>query len=1019
MDNVRDQLIKAIQNESEKFKSTYLWLEQAMPQSFFADIKFEDILLITHSLMGFHHENFYSQINLAKGAIVLCLEQPQADIKILEKFSHHGIKYYCTHVSNQPPLIEGVKEKLRIVLIDFFEAIETASFPFNDQEKHKLKGLVQERNNKVSDVEFEKLVKQISTRFLATLPLDRVALAMDMFFRAQDVDHCQYEVRYNEDWEKTQQPSMHIVLAWKNTSKADFFYHLAKVICRHHLIMKKVYASHISPHTESSILIMVIGLQGADQRPAWQVADIDDFLKELVTVKYFAQMDLIDQIFTSSGTLRGNLSNFLRASIDFIHQVLVRVDAYQYTPASIEEAICQHPDLIKKCCEAFEYKFHPEKNDIVEYRKRRDQFQQAVSDLDTGKENLDKLHKNVLGQLMNFIEFMLKTNFYRSNKIALSFRLNPEYLNHVPFDRKVVFPVLPYAIFYMKGLCFFGFHIRFKDLARGGLRTVIPKRKEFSKIERNEVFMENYSLALTQQKKNKDIPEGGAKGVIFLESTNAIEMEKEVYLGELKKQKLSQSEIDAKLNQAVQIEKMYYLHQAQRAFVDSLLTIVNCEADGTLKAKNLVNYYLKPEYLYLGPDENMHDETIVWIAGHSKKYGYKPGSSFISSKPRIGINHKEHGVTSLGVNVYMHEVLKYLGIDPEKQTFTVKMTGGPDGDVAGNQMKNFYNYYPKTAKLLATIDVSGTIYDPNGLDLAELVRLFDLEKPINHYNPEKLSEGGFLVDTQKKKDHTDYIQLTLCWRKKNGKLVQDWLSGNEMNSLLRHNVHQTVADVFIPCGGRPATLNAENYTDFLDMQKKPTSRAIVEGANLYLTPKARQELEDLGVIIIKDSSANKGGVTASSHEVLCGLALSDEEMLKYHNEIVKETLEIVKQRSLDEAKLLIRTHQEDGSAMTVISEKISEKINLYTYQLLDYFETIALSNDTNDPLMRCFLAYCPQFLREKFADRLIQEIPDMHKKAIIACYLASKVVYNRGLNWNPTLIGILPVLLADPEIGLS
>lgn len=1018
MDNVRDQLIKAIEKESEKFREYYLWLEQSMPKEFFADVKFEDIILITHSLMGFHLENDYSQINLKRGAIVLCLEQPDADIKILKKFSLNGIKYYCAHVSNQHPPIKGVKSKLRVVVIDFFEANESVIAPFSDKDRKRLKGLVQERNPDVVDNEFDNLLRQVNSRFLATVPLERIALAIDMFFRAQTRDHCQYEVRYNEDWKVSHGPSMHIVFAWKNTSKANFFYHLAKVIYRHNLIMKGVHASRINPHTENNILIMVIGLQGADGRPAWESADIDDFLKELVTVKYFVQNDLIEKNFVEKKLVRGNIANFIRSLIDFIHQVLVQLDAYKYTPKSIEETLCQHPDLVQLICKAFEHKFHPEHHNIKAYREIRDQVAASIKDLDTGKENIDEQHKNILNQAINFIEFTLKTNFYRNNKVALAFRLDPTYLDQVPFDRKTIFPVLPFAIFYIKGLCFFGFHIRFKDLARGGLRTVIPKRKEFIDLERNEVFMENYSLAYTQQKKNKDIPEGGAKGVIFLDCSDQIELEKEVYTEELKKQHLKQSEIDSKLSASLRIEKLYYLHQSQRSFVDALLSLVNCEADGTLCSKNIYSYYYKPEHIYLGPDENMHTEIIEWIAAQSKHYHYKPGSSFISSKPKIGINHKEHGVTSLGVNVYMHQVLEFLGIDPKKDSFTVKMSGGPDGDVAGNQMKNLYHYYPNTAKLLATTDVSGTIYDPIGLDLKELVRLFDLEKPISFYNPELLNEGGFLVDTTQKREQSNYSQQTLCWRKKEGKLIEDWLSGNEMNSLLRHNVHQTIADIFIPCGGRPATLNINNYTDFLDRQNNPTSKAIVEGANLYLTAKARKELEQLGVLIIKDSSANKGGVIASSYEVLCGLALKDTEMLEYHPQIIKETLAVIEKRSLDEAKLMLKAYKDQGLPLTEISDKVSQKINLYTYQLLDYFENIHLSNDPNDTLIRCFLDYCPKFLQQKFQKRLIDEIPDGHKKAIISCYLASKVVYGKGLDWSPTLVGLLPVLLSHPDFKL-
>jgi glutamate dehydrogenase len=59
-----------------------------------------------------------------------------------------------------------------------------------------------------------------------------------------------------------------------------------------------------------------------------------------------------------------------------------------------------------------------------------------------------------------------------------------------------------------------------------------------------------------------------------------------------------------------------------------------------------------------------------------------------SSKKGAGINHKEFGVTSEGVVVYLVTALKrVLNIDPAKQPFSVKITGGPDGDVAGNLIR--------------------------------------------------------------------------------------------------------------------------------------------------------------------------------------------------------------------------------------------------------------------------------------------------------------------------------------------
>ena len=149
------------------------------------------------------------------------------------------------------------------------------------------------------------------------------------------------------------------------------------------------------------------------------------------------------------------------------------------------------------------------------------------------------------------------------------------------------------------------------------------------------------------------------------------------------------------------------------------------------------------------------------------------------------------------------------------------------------------------------IDMSGTIFDPKGLDLEEVVKLFKEQKPLRHYPPEKLSDGGFLLDARTKREQTAYAQQTLCWKKVNGKLIEDWLSGNEMNHLLRHNVHQVKADVFIPGGGRPRTLNEQNYKDFLDETGKPTSKAIVEGANLYLTPAADADSKSSMLLLSK------------------------------------------------------------------------------------------------------------------------------------------------------------------------
>ncbi|MBS0621514.1 MAG: NAD-glutamate dehydrogenase, partial [Verrucomicrobia bacterium] len=898
----------------------------------------------------------------------------------------------------------------------FTEAVETGKLPLPKEKIDALRVQVQERNPELTDHDLKSLLSSINTRFLSSLPLDRLALALDMFFRAKTRDHCQYEVRYNDNWQTTGIPSMQVVLAWRNTPKLDFLYRLARLVKRHGLVMQQVNATYIDPYGKRSILIMAIGLHGSLGQAAWEAADVPDFLRELVTLKYFGGFTEIIETFVTPGLLRGNLANLLKSMAYFIHQVLLNVDPHFYTLASVTEALCRHPQLTVQVCEAFEAKFDPDKHNLKHSEEICKNIEEQIKLLDTGHEVNDIRRKNVLHQAVVFVRYTLKTNFYRNNKCAFSFRLDPHYLDEAPFDRQSLFPELPFAIFFIKGMHYLGFHIRFRDLARGGLRTVFPESHEQMAIELNGVFREAYGLAYTQQKKNKDIPEGGAKAVIFLKPYERLKAEQEILQRELQLSDLNPEEIELKLRNYVREEKTEYLEQTQRTFVDALLSLVNCYPDGTLKAKHIVDYYKKPEYLYLGPDERLESPMLQWIAQHSKRYGYKPGGSFISSKPLTGINHKEYGVTSLGVNVYMHEMLKYLDIDPAKQPFTVKISGGPDGDVAGNQILNLYRDCPNTAKLVAITDISGTIRDDQGLDLKELVTLFHAARPISFYPPDKLSEGAFLLDRRTTKEESAYVQKTLCWRKIDGVVVRDWVSSNEASRLFHTNLHQTPADIFIPAGGRPRALNEGNLEEFLTPEGAPTARGIVEGANLYLTPKARILLQDRGVLVIKDSSANKCGVICSSFEVLEGLVLSEEEILEHKKTYVAQVLQILRSRALDEAHLLLGTHRTTGQCLTDLSDQTSEKINAFTDQLLSFLEPLALPSSLADPLNLCFESYAPPLLRERYRERLHASVPEGHKKAIIASKIASNLVYHRGLDWHPSVVEVLPLLWKDQAI---
>ena len=164
--------------------------------------------------------------------------------------------------------------------------------------------------------------------------------------------------------------------------------------------------------------------------------------------------------------------------------------------------------------------------------------------------------------------------------------------------------------------------------------------------------------------------------------------------------------------------------------------------------------------------------------------------------------------------------------------------------------------------LSAIVDGSGVLHDPNGIDRSELTRLAKARKTVSEIDRSKIGPGGYLILLEDK-------SFTLP----SGEVIADGLT-------FRNTAHlRFKADMFVPCGGRPQAINLSNVNQLFDAEGKCHFKYIVEGANLFITQEARERLESKGIELYKDSSANKGGVTSSSQEVLAGLALNDEEYI--------------------------------------------------------------------------------------------------------------------------------------------
>ena len=655
-------------------------------------------------------------------------------------------------------------------------------------------------------------------------------------------------------------------------------------------------------------------------------------MKSLKSLNYVDHGDELAALMQGSEPRSINETNLIRAVSNWAHIFLTKVNPYYFALDRVSRIIVRNDAYMELCIKYFRARFDP--------RFQGDRKVHAAEIARSVEAMLidvqEDVERKILREGFNFLQHILKTNYFLVSKGGLSFRVDPKCLN------KDFYPESPFGIFYMIGRDYRGFQVRYRDIARGGVRVVMPRTSADYDNALAGVFDEVNGLSSAQQMKNKDIPEGGSKAVLVVRPGGN-------------------------------------RHLAVKAAVSGLLDLITTDSKTGKLADGIIDYYGEEEIIYLGPDENMTDDLIVWVIEHALYRGYKYAYAFMSSKPDFGINHKTYGVTSEGVNVYLDNVLNHLKLNSPQSTFRVKMTGGPDGDVAGNELKILHREYGERARVVAIADGFGAAYDPSGLNWDELLRLVRESRSIVEFKSELLSgdSKAFVISA----DTKEHIKM-------------------------RDNLYANVeAEIFIPAGGRPYTVKESNWQRFLKADGTPSALAIVEGANIFFSTEARNKLVESGVVVIKDSSANKAGVICSSYEIVACLTLSPEEFAAIKPTYVTQVVQILREKADNEAKLLFREWQLRSSETNLVdlSYEVSAEINKakdLTRERLNRLSDDELSSEKFNFIL---YQHCPQILVEKYRDRIISRLPRTHKIAIMSAYMASHLIYKEGLNWLDSL----------------
>jgi glutamate dehydrogenase len=654
------------------------------------------------------------------------------------------------------------------------------------------------------------------------------------------------------------------------------------------------------------------------------------------------------------------------AHAELLSKLKRRLRAETFTADYIFEIINEYPDLVHTLYLSFANTHY------VQTRGQQDDFLPTLSYLrlqvdkvQTDEELTDTVnravvndhHEMVMNSFRIFNNSVLKTNFYTPTKVAISFRLNPSFLPPSEYPQPL------FGMFLVIGSEFRGFHLRFRDIARGGIRIVKSRSQEAYSINARSMFDENYNLANTQQRKNKDIPEGGSKGVVLLD----------------------------------------FKHQDKAAgafekYIDSILDLLLPPNSPGIKDP-IVDLHGKQEILFMGPDENTAD-LVDWATEHARARGAPWWKSFFTGKsPKLGgIPHDRYGMTTLSVREYVLGIYRKLNLDPSK--VRKLQTGGPDGDLGSNEI------LLANEKYVSIVDGSGVLVDPNGLDHSELLRLAKNRQMINNFDATKLSKDGYRVlvdDTNVRLPSGDLVYNGTTFR-------------NTFH--LRSDIQY---DTFVPCGGRPESIDLSSANKLI-VDGKCTIPYLVEGANLFITQDAKLRLEKAGCILYKDASANKGGVTSSSLEVLASLSFDDESFVKhmcvdangvapdFYNKYVAGVQEIIKNNARLEFEAIWREHQATGQPRSILSDTLSNAITKLDEELqnTDLWNNIAFRHSVLSEALPPLLLQ--QIGLEKIIERvspsliyyshiavLIEEqVPDNYLRAIFGSYLASRFVYEFG-----------------------
>ena len=611
------------------------------------------------------------------------------------------------------------------------------------------------------------------------------------------------------------------------------------------------------------------------------IQQLNDTLQDAFVriVQGAAENDAFNRLVLTAGLPWRDVA-LLRAYARYLKQIRLGFDL-----GYIASALLNHADIARELVRLFKTRFYLARklaaDDLDDKQQRLEQAILAALD------NVAVLNEDrILRRYLDLIKATLRTNFYQPDANGqargyFSFKFNPKAIPELPK------PVPKFEIFVYSPRVE-GVHLRFGNVARGGLRWS-DREEDF----RTEVL----GLVKAQQVKNAVIVPMGAKGGFI---------PRRLPVGG------SRDEIQA---EAI---------ACYRIFISGLLDITDNLKDGeVVPPSNVVRHDEDDPYLVVAADKGT--ATFSDIAnGIANEYGFWLGDAFASGGS-AGYDHKGMGITAKGGWVSVQRHFRERGIDVQKDRITVIGIGDMAGDVFGNGL-----LLSETLQLVAAFNHQHIFIDPNpepAKSFAERKRLFDLPRSSwADYDASLISAGGGIFLRSAK-------SITLTPEMKARFDIQaDKLTPTELiNALLKAPV-----DLIWNGGiGTYVKSSQESHADVGDKAndalrvdgRELRAKVVGEGGNLGMTQLGRVEYGLNGGASNTDFIDNAGGVDCSDHEVNIKILLNEivaagDMTGKQRNALLAEMTDAV-------SELVLGNNYKQTQALSLAQHRARERVGEY------------------------------------------------------------------------------------------